>query len=168
MIIRAGPRGSGFLLRTDVVLPGAQGGAGAGQSPCCGRGSAPRGGAGRHRVTQAAVVSAWSLESIVAWVPAVSTITSVFARVRQTDSREGRPGSRPAAENTVTCPRENPGWYLVLAMRALARSRSRILRARSTERRIRGLHANPSARRDGLRSQAGSTRRHKRAAFEHQ
>jgi len=61
--------------------------------------------AGRQRVTQAAVVSAWSVESIVACVPAVCTTTTVRVCVRQIDSREGRPGSRPAGENSVSCPR---------------------------------------------------------------
>jgi hypothetical protein len=61
--------------------------------------------AGRQRVKHAAVVSAWSVESIVRWVPAVSTTTTVRACLRQTDSREERPGSRPAGENSVSCPR---------------------------------------------------------------
>ena len=57
-----------------------------------------------HAVRHAAVASAWREESIVRWVPGVSTTTTCRACGRQTDARSGRAAMRPAGENSVTSP----------------------------------------------------------------
>jgi hypothetical protein len=59
---------------------------------------------GRRCVRHPAVDSALGADSIVEWVPAVSTMDRARACLRQIDSRDGRLGSRPTGLNSVSSP----------------------------------------------------------------
>ena len=59
---------------------------------------------GRHRVKHAAIDSALGADSIVEWVPAVSTMDRARACLRQIAWRGGKPGSRPTGLNSVSSP----------------------------------------------------------------